>query len=336
MDEISKLIKKLEEEGKYEEALEHIETADIENLGSIYIKNDKGRIYNKIRGFNEALSCFETVLVMDDSNPEFLFGKGISLIGLNRFDEALEVFNKLTEVDNANANGWYYKSLLSKSLGDSDAEFYFNNFLYFDDEDFRKIRSYYPFGILFDEIEHNFRGLYKLDILNDFKNELYSLNLDDTTYSEVVRIIPLENLFDKIAQLKGLKLEDDTEDIIRKEYIKMGLSNKDVDDLFKIDSVENLKMDIIESCDENPFPDSASYSNFVPLKMASKYNVKPRVVKKHDDLKLFNKGNFFYDYDEIEKSIEAYDEGLKFNPDNLLLKFVKCCAEFKLDGDNNV
>ena len=133
------------------------------------------------------------------------------------------------------------------------------------------------------------------------------------------------------------KFGTDIKDIIRQEFKKQGFTDKDVDDLFKIDTVENLKQKIIELCDENPFPDSESYSDFVPLKTASRYNVlSPKLLKKNDDLLLFNRGNFYFDYGEIEKAHDTYDEGLKFNPDNLLLKFVKCCVDYKLRGDSNV
>lgn len=336
-EEIFDLIYKLEEECNYDEALRHLEIAFEERLGTFHIRNDMGRIYNKMRNFDEALSCFDIVLEMDDLNPEFLFGKGISLIGLNRFDDALDVFEKLTEIDGENANAWYYQAILAKSLGNLEANNYFDKFVKYDNEDFRKIRTFYRFGLQFDEIEHDFRGFPELKILDELKDELISLNLDDNQYSEIVRLTPLEDLFDKIIELKGSKFGTDTDDIIRQEFKKQGLTDSDVDDLFKIETVENLKQEVIELCDENPFPDSESYSDFVPLKTASRYNVlSPKLLKKNEDLLLFNRGNFYFDYDEIEKAIEAYNEGLKFNPDNLLLKFVKCCVDYKLRGDSNV
>ena len=334
MDEIFELIKKLEDEGKYDEALSHLQFAFEEKLGSFDIRNDMGRIYNKKRQFDEAFSNFDIVLTMDENNLEYLFGKGISLIGLNKFDQALEVFEKITEIDNENANGWYYKALLSKSLGDSNAQKYFNNFLELDNDEFRLTRSYYKFGILFEQYEHEFRGLYKLDMLSEINEELNSL--DPTQYTEIVRLVPLENLFEKIIESKGVKLGMDTEDIIRQEFKKQGLSDKDIDDLFKIESVENLKNDVIELSEENPFENSENNLNFVPLKLASRYNPKAKAIRKHDDLKLFSKGNYYLDNNESEKAIKIYDDGLNINPDNLLLKFAKCCAIYKLGGESNV
>ena len=76
--------------------------------------------------------------------------------------------------------------------------------------------------------------------------------------------------------------------------------------------------------------------NFVPLKLASRYNPKAKAIRKHDDLKLFSKGNYYLDNNESEKAIKIYDDGLNINPDNLLLKFAKCCAIYKLGGESNV
>jgi len=333
MDEIFNLINKLEEECNYEEAINHLEIAFEEKLGSFDIRNDMGRIYNKMRKFDEALSCFDIVLAMDDSNQEYLFGKGISLIGLNRFDEALDVFDKLIEVDKNYANGWYYKALLSKSLGDMDSKKYFREFLQLDNENFRKQRSFYKFGIQLEEYEHEFRKLYGLDFLSEFKEELNSLNPNQ--YTEIVRIVPLDDLFEKVIELKGFKLGSDTEDIIREEFKKQGLSDSDVDDLFKIETVENLKNEVLELCDEDPFIAAESNLNFSPIKLASRYNITSRkTLLNNKDLLLFNRGNFYLDNKEFDEAIEAYEEGLMVNPDNLLLKFAKCCAIYKGSGSN--
>ncbi len=334
MDEIFKLINKLEEEHNYEEALEHLEIAFEEKLGSFDIRKDMGRILNKMGKFEDALSCFDIVLSMDDSNPEYLFGRGISLIGLNRFDESLEIFNSLTSLDAENANVWYYKSLLSKSLGDTDAKYYFNKFLSLDNQYFRNQRSYFNFGLLFDEYEHDFRRFYPLDLLMELKEELSFL--DPYQYTEIVRIVPLEFLFDKIIELKTVNSGTDTENIIRREFKKQGLSDEDINDLFKIGSVENLKKEVIDLCDEDPFIDEGNNSDFIPLKIASRYNILRRnLLLNNPDLIFFNKGNFYFDYNQYEEAIKNYDEGLKINPDNLLLKFVKCCAVYNLRSGNN-
>lgn len=342
MDKIFSLINKLEAEGNYEEALRHLDIAFEEKLGSFRIRNDMGRIYNKMRNFEDALNCFDSVLVMDDSNQEYLLGKGISCIGLNRFGEAYEIFDKITELNKFNANAWYYKSILARFLGDSNAKKYFKNFKRYDKEDekCRLERSYYNFGFYFDKYEYElrgfqFKGCNGADLLEDFENELKSLNFDAEVYSEIVRLVPLDELFKKITELNGSKFGKDTEEIIRNEFKKQGLTDEDVDDLFKIDTLENLKEEVVSLCDENPFPDSEKYMDFNLFEYLSKYNVRrPKLLEK-EEWKMFARGNISFDEGKIEDAIEYYDNGLKYNQDNLLLKLVKNYAIYKLGGDGN-
>ena len=334
MDELFDLIYNYEEEGNYEEALRHLEISFEEKLGSFDIRNDMGRIHNKMRNFDEALSCFDIVLAMEDSNPEYLFGKGISLIGLTRFKEAIKVFEKLTDVDENNADGWYYRAILSKILEYPSSKKYFNTFLKLENNDSKNMHHFYRFGIEFDSCEHLLRGFYKLDILSEIKEEIKSLNIDEAKYLQMIYLVPLEELFDKILELKGSKLGVDEKDIIRQEFKKQGLTNKDIDDLFKIETVENLKKEVLELCDENPFPETQSYSEFTPVKLASRYNVlNGKLLRKNKDLLLFNRGNIEFDNNNINEAIECYNEALEINPDNFLLKFIKYCADCKLNGD---
>lgn len=336
MDEIFDLIYRLEAESNYEEALNHLDIAFEEKLGSFNIRNDMGRIHNKMRRFDDALSNFDIVLASDDSNPEYLFGKGISLIGLNRFEESYDVFDSLTGIDEDNANGWYYKALLSKSLDYPHAQKFFNRFLKLDNDDFRQIRSYYKFGIHLNECEQDLRGYYKLEILSEIKEEIHSLNIDEDKYEEILRVVPLEDLFGEILELKGDKMDVDVDDIIRREFKKQGLTDKDVDDLFVIETTENLKKEVLELCDENPFPESGGYSQFTPFKLASRYNIRrAKLLVKNKDLLLFNRGNVYFDEGKLDEAIECYDEALEYAPENFLLKFVKYCTDYKLQGDSN-
>ena len=49
--------------------------------------------------FEEALSYFEQVIVMQPNNPDLLNKKGVALRGLGRYDEALECFNRSLQLD---------------------------------------------------------------------------------------------------------------------------------------------------------------------------------------------------------------------------------------------
>jgi tetratricopeptide (TPR) repeat protein len=49
--------------------------------------------------FEEALSCFDQVLLLQPNNPDLLNKKGIALRSLGRYDEAIECFNKSLQLD---------------------------------------------------------------------------------------------------------------------------------------------------------------------------------------------------------------------------------------------
>ena len=337
MADICELIRKLEKECNYDEALENLYIAFEEKLCHYDIQKDIGRVLNKMRRYDEALTSFELVLAMNDSHLEALFGKGISNIGLNNFDEALDLFNQVISLDKTNANAWYYKSILSKELGDDDANIYFRRFKRLDNDYFKLDRSYYKFGIRFDEIEYQFRENYPLIVTSHLKDELKSLNLDDDEYSRIIRLLPVNVLFDKIPDLKKSKIKDDEKNIICQSLMDQGFSDSDVEDMFILyDDIDDLKEEIILDSEENPFENFDNDSNFSPIELAVKYNIFKNTERlTRDRLDLFNRGNVFYDEKEFEKAIECYDECLKFNPDNKMLEFMKNCAYYNLNGDIN-
>ncbi len=341
MVKILDLAKELEQKKLYEEAYDKYYTAYIEKLASFYIQCDLGRVLNKMRKYDEALDWFDSVLETDESHQEALFGKGISNIGSNNFEEALDSFDKLISLDKMNANAWYYKAIISKEFGDNDARAYFRQFKNSDNDEFKEIRSFYNFGIFFDETEYMFRYERKLNVISEIKQELDSLGLNEQEYSTILRTIPLDNLFDKIIELKQSKSNDDIKIIIRNELIKQGLSDSDVDEMFELESVEDLKEQVIMLCDENPFLNNVnndeSHSNFVPIQKASRYNIYKNVKRlKRNNLYLFNRGNYYYDQKDFINAIECYDECLKYDPNNMMLKFVKFCAKYNLKDDTNV
>lgn len=337
MVEILELIEKLEAEEKYEEALEYLLIALEEKLGSWDIQKDIGRVLNKMQRYEEALTSFNLVLSMEKDHIEALFGKGVSCIGLNNFEESLELFNKVISLDKTIANAWYYKSIVSKELGDNDANIYFRRFKKLDDDASKLARSYYKFGIRFYEIEYLFRENNYLKVILEVKEELKSLNLSYEDYLKLVRICPLNELFDKIVELKQLKSVDDTKEIIRNELINQGFSDGDVEDMFILyDDLDELKEEVVSSSEENPFQNFEDNTDFVPIKKASKYNIFKNVKRlTRDHLGLFNAGNTFYDEKEFEKAIECYDECLKYNPNNKMLEFVKICANYNLNGEDS-
>jgi len=49
--------------------------------------------------YEEALDCFEKILVSNPDNPDIWNKKGIALRSLGRYDEAIESFNKALEIN---------------------------------------------------------------------------------------------------------------------------------------------------------------------------------------------------------------------------------------------
>jgi tetratricopeptide (TPR) repeat protein len=48
--------------------------------------------------YEEALGCFEKILVTNTNNPDIWNKKGVALRSLGRYDEAIESFNKALEI----------------------------------------------------------------------------------------------------------------------------------------------------------------------------------------------------------------------------------------------
>jgi Flp pilus assembly protein TadD len=59
----------------------------------------KGKTFLKEGSFEEALSCFEQALLLEQNNAEIWNQKGATLRSLGRYNEALECFNKALELD---------------------------------------------------------------------------------------------------------------------------------------------------------------------------------------------------------------------------------------------
>lgn len=59
----------------------------------------KGIIYLSLSKFDEAISCFDEILSMDDNNLAALNNKALSLNGLGQFNDAIKYFDKILSED---------------------------------------------------------------------------------------------------------------------------------------------------------------------------------------------------------------------------------------------
>lgn len=263
---MSKLIKKakeLEEEGNLKVSLTYYEMVLSDKSCPYDIRSDMGRVLNKLRNFNEALRCFDIVLTMDEIHVNSLFGKGIASLGSNNWDTALDSFLKAIEIDNANANFYYYIAIILQSKGDDKAHTYYSKFMELDNDEFKQIRSSYDFGLIFLNAESQLSDGKKIN-LKAFEDILKSFNLSNDEIECYLKTLPYDELILKINEINDLNQVENEKRIIRSQFLEMGLDDNDVDDLFLIESVEYLKNDIISRTNNNPFPDKSENIN-IPL-----------------------------------------------------------------------
>lgn len=263
---MSKLIikaKELEDEGNLKVSLTYYEMALGDKSCPYDIRCDMGRVLNKLGNFSEALKCFDIVLTMDEYHIKSLFGKGIASLRLNNWDLALDSFLKAIEIDNSNANFYYYVSIILQSNNNEKAKEYYSKFIELDNEEFKQIRSNYEFGLIFlnaeSELSNDKRPNFKA-----FEDKLKSFNLSDDEIECYLKTLPYDELILKINELNDLDYIENEKRIIRSQFLEMGLDDDDIDDLFSIESVDYLKNDIISRTNTNPFPDKNETIN-IPL-----------------------------------------------------------------------
>ena len=278
----------LEDEGNLEGALNRYEMALDDPSCPFDIRSHMGRVQNKLGNYKESLSCFDTVLNMDDNHTESLFGKGISCLGLNKWNEALDLFLKAKEIDDSNANFYYYISIILQSKNEDDAEDYYSKFLELDNDEFEQIRKCYKFGLIFEDAELRLDNNQKINI-NDFKKALKSFELKDDEIDNYLKTLPYEELISKINELNDLHHAENEKNIIRIKYLELGFSDKDVDDYFILDSVDVLKEDIISRTNENPFPDKIEIDIPLMREDIGKYIFEELIIEEKSTQEVKNK-----------------------------------------------
>jgi Flp pilus assembly protein TadD len=253
---MSKLIdyaKDLEQQGKFDDALNYYEMAMDEKGCPFDIRCDMGRTLNKMSDYAEALNCFDLVLTMDKNHPESLFGRAISLIGLNRWVDAFNSLVDVVNLDNTNANYWYYLSIILKEYGeDENARKYFRYFNELDNEEFCEIRSNYEFGLIFKQRERELLRRKKALNIDGFRKELKSYGLPDEEVESLLRTMPYDELLFHMYCLKDLHKENITKEIIKDS---LGLTDIEVIRMFELEDEEKIKKSVISILGYDPFKD---------------------------------------------------------------------------------
>lgn len=319
MSKLTDRAEQLEKEGNLEGALNYFEMGLGEKSAPYYIRNDFGRILNKLGNYNESQSCFDLVLTMDEDNIESWFGKGISSLGLNNWEQALFSFEKVIELDNANANAYYYKSIILKEFESDDAYKYYEKFLQLDNDEFKEIRKCYKFGLIFNQRDLELQNSNKNINIEGFKHVLSSYNLSEEDITFYLRTYSFDRLQEKITSLNDIKYEDDEKRIIMDEFVKLGLDESDVEDLFVLESIETLKDKVISKTGNNPFYEKKNPLNItfyienenneiypslndMPVLIASNYN-------KFERLDIANNISIFSKFSKkLSRKIRTKDE----------------------------
>lgn len=286
MTDFTKRAKELENENNFEGALNYYEMAIEEKSGPFDIRSDMGRVLNKMKRYDESIDCFDMVLMMRENHLNSLFGKGIANLGLNNWKEALDYFLKANKLDVNNPNFWYYSSIILRELNDEEnSEIAYGKFLELDDENFKKERSYYDFGLLFNEREVELKKGDKHFNIDGYTALLSSYNLTEGEILSYLRATPLDELENKISILNQENSKNQELKIIYDEFNKMGLDNDDIRQLLEIETIESLKEDIKSRTKTDPFiiseemPEIQLYDTFksMPVNFAYNYRISDEI-----------------------------------------------------------
>lgn len=262
MSRLIEYAKELEQEGRFEDALNYYEMAIDEKGCPFDIRKDIGQVLNKLGNYQEALDCFDLVLTMDENHLESLFGRAISLIGLNKWVDAFNSLVKAVKLDNKNANYWYYLAIILKEYGEEEsARKYFKYFNQLENSDFFNIRRSYEFGLVFKQRENELFRRKKTFNIEGFRKELGSYGLAKDEIETLLRTMPYEELLFHMYCLKDLH-----KDYITKEIIKqsLGLNDEDIIRMFELEDEEKIKQSVISILGYDPFEDLDDEIN-VPL-----------------------------------------------------------------------
>ena len=361
MADLVEMGKECEKRGNLQQALIYYTMAVEENLGSFDIRCHQGRVFNRLRQYDDAKVCFDRVLSMDENHFESTYESGISSLGLNKWKDALKYFYKCKGLNLKNANVWYYLAVIFKEKGlEDEYKIAYENFLKLDnnDKEFGKKRLQHEFGIVFRETEIELINEFGEDFektdtyfnINACINFFYKIGLTDKEISYYLNSVPIDDL-QKIIDESCANYNDQLEINIIKNDLMKDFDEEKVD--FYIDNLplENLKDLIISGSETNPFnkierisaPDIYDKFRNMPLNYA--YELKIPNMNIHIDNEMIN-GNddklFLTSYDKnkemllVEKDFNQLSEKIFLNKDEGIKSLFDKIESFNISQFNDL
>ncbi|MEI0490814.1 hypothetical protein R4J17_00020 [Brachyspira intermedia] len=94
---------------------EAIDKTRFENITDIEKYIQIADVYLKFNRFQNAIDYFDKIIEIDPNIPEAYLYRGISKEGLNRHEEALKDYNKSVEVDDKYVRGYLTRAIITNN-----------------------------------------------------------------------------------------------------------------------------------------------------------------------------------------------------------------------------
>lgn len=197
---------------KWKEAVESENPDD--NVDKIKILFLQGCIKEEDQNYKEAEVFFDEIIKLDENYADAYMRKAIVLCNMKRYEETIEICNKLNLLDSYNFTGYYQKAVALFELGyyyDAMGQFEesINTYPYYLDSYIYKIRIY----LIYNEYDRANEVVAYLDEqgIKSSKLEFYRARILDC----LDKIDEAMNIYQEIA----LKAEKETTDLDRIEHV---------------------------------------------------------------------------------------------------------------------
>ncbi len=101
---------------EHKEAIEFYDKAlKIIETGEIYL--NKGISLVELEKYEEAVACYDRASILDTNDSLIWYNRGVALTQLEKYDDALLSYDKAIEISPGYADAWYNKAELLKHKG---------------------------------------------------------------------------------------------------------------------------------------------------------------------------------------------------------------------------